>query len=207
MQDWNRGVLHGRAVLQWNCVKNDFRLFFYQKMISAKTKLVYCIIANFAILCLAIIIVVMLKDEASKYFRFGPNEDLILVSVKVNTWVRWVMSLVVIGIFRVGEVIVNEIGSPILGFSIYNPDKTHITEFTKNELNFLANSMWIINGIRGVFMIVISITQFDLALASVVISEITSIFTIRMLLNEKTFGTHEKLTETETEMKEVIVVS
>ena len=33
----------------------------------------------------------------------------------------------------------------------------------------------------------ITITQIDLALFSVLIGEITSLFTIRMLLNEKTF--------------------
>ena len=34
----------------------------------------------------------------------------------------------------------------------------------------------------------ITITQIDLALFSVLVGEITSLFTIRMLLNEKTFN-------------------
>ena len=88
---------------------------------------------------------------------------------------------------KIGEAIVNEIGSPILGFNVYNPDKKIITDFTKNELNFLANAMWMINGVRGVISVVITITQFDLALSSVLLSEIASIFTVRFLLNEKEF--------------------
>ncbi len=56
-----------------------------------------------------------------------------------------------------------------------------------NELNFLANTMYFVNGLRGVCMVVISISQIDIALISVIVSEITSIWTVRLLLNEKTF--------------------
>jgi hypothetical protein len=75
----------------------------------------------------------------------------------------------------------------ILGFSIYNPDKKIITEFTKNELQFYANSMFIISGIRDVFTVLLSISQIDLAIYNVLTSEIASLITIRLLLNEKQF--------------------
>ena len=129
----------------------------------------------------------LFKDSGGKYFHYGPNTDLFLVSVKVDTWTKWITSLIIIGIIKIGEVIVNEIGYPILSFNVYNPDKIIIKGFTKNELNFLANAMYFINSLRGVFMIVISVTQIDMALISVLISEITSIWTVRMLLNEKNF--------------------
>lgn len=93
----------------------------------------------------------------------------------------------IIGVLRVGEVFVNEIGSPVLGFNVYNPDKKVITDFTKNELNFLANAMWLTNGVRSVFSVVASVSQIDLALCSVFISELASIITVRLLLNEKEF--------------------
>ena len=85
------------------------------------------------------------------------------------------------------DVLVNEIGSPILGFRVYNPDKKIIDDFTKNELNFLANSMWFVNGFRTVLMAVVTITQVDIAFSGMIISEIVSIFTVRHLLNCKTF--------------------
>ena len=37
----------------------------------------------------------------------------------------------------------------------------------------------------------VSITQIDIALFSLIASQITSIFTIRLLLNEKTFGANQ----------------
>ena len=47
--------------------------------------------------------------------------------------------------------------------------------------------MYFIDSIRNVFMIMLTISQIDIALWGVLISEFTSIFTIRYLLNEKKF--------------------
>ena len=47
--------------------------------------------------------------------------------------------------------------------------------------------MYLIDSIRNVFMIMLTISQIDIALWGVLISEFTSIFTIRYLLNEKKF--------------------
>ena len=76
---------------------------------------------------------------------------------------------------------------PVVGFNIYNPDKKVITEFTKNELQFFGNMMFLTSSLRYIFEVMITITQIDIAIYSVIISEITTIFTIRMLLNEKRF--------------------
>lgn len=158
------------------------------KEITKSKQLWVCLMGNFTTLIIVITLAISLNDGSSGYFKMGPGDDLILVSLKINTWTKWGLTLLIIGVLRICDVWVNEIGSPILGFNIYNPDKTHIVDFSKNELNFLANAMWSINSVRGIFMTVIAVTQFDLAFASVIVSEIASIFTIRMLLNAKTFG-------------------
>ena len=76
---------------------------------------------------------------------------------------------------------------PVVGFNIYNPDKKVITEFTKNELQFFGNMMFLTSSLRYIFEVMVTITQLDIAIYSVIISEITTIFTIRLLLNEKRF--------------------
>ena len=146
-----------------------------------------CLIGNIIVMLLVIIVVSVFKDNSGKYFRIGPQPDLIVISVQIDTWFKWTMVLLFIGFVKGCDVLVNELGSPILGFRIYNPDCKTITDFTKNELNFLANAMWFTNSFRGILMIVINITQFDIALFGMCISEFVSIFTIRHLLNEKTF--------------------
>lgn len=62
-----------------------------------------------------------------------------------------------------------------------------ISDFTRFELQFYGNSMYLLDNIRRVLMIVVNITQVDIALFGVLVSQITGVFTIRMLLNEKSF--------------------
>tara|TARA_B100001093_G_scaffold143766_1_gene136328 strand:+ start:413 stop:757 length:345 start_codon:yes stop_codon:yes gene_type:complete len=88
---------------------------------------------------------------------------------------------------EVSDIIIGDIAHPIIGFNIYNPDKKEITEFGKNELQVYGNTMYLIEGFKRILMIVISITQVDFAMFTVLFGNIASIFTIRMILNEKKF--------------------
>ena len=90
---------------------------------------------------------------------------------------------------RAVETVVSEVGGPILSFWIYDPDLKEVKDFTYNQLSFLGNAMWLCSGIRGVFSMMVSITQIDLALIGVIFSEIVSFFLVRALLKEKTFIT------------------
>jgi hypothetical protein len=75
----------------------------------------------------------------------------------------------------------------VLGFSIYNPDKTQICEFSKNELQLYANATYMCDALKAVLLMMFAIAQLDMAVFGVFISEVTSFFTIRLLLNEKEF--------------------
>jgi hypothetical protein len=155
--------------------------------LSNSKKVLLCLIVNFITMLLVLIIVSIFRSEKSTYFKFGPSKDLIVISVEIDTWKKWILLNIFIWLVKGCDVMVNEIGSPILGFRVYNPDKKIIDDFTKNQLNFLANSMWFVNGFRTVLMAVITITQVDIAFSGMIISEIVSIFTVRHLLNCKTF--------------------
>ena len=146
-----------------------------------------CLFGNFITMIAVLCFVCIFRDDSSTYFRYGPHDDLIVISICINTWNKWVLLILFIGLIKSCDVLVNELGSPVLGFSIYNPDKKIIDEFTKNELNFLANAMWMTNGFRNILMAVVTVTQFDIALVGMLMSEFVSIFTIRHLLNTKKF--------------------
>jgi len=146
-----------------------------------------CIFINFALLFLIIVVISILKEPNDKYFRIGPNEELSIMSVKINTNTKYLLFQIFIAFTEVTRVIINEIASPILGFNIYNPDKKVITEFDKDELQIMANSMWFINNLISALYIMVTISQVDIAILKVIYSEITCIYTIRMLLNEKQF--------------------
>jgi hypothetical protein len=104
--------------------------------------------------------------ECDRIF-YGPSKDLIVISVEIDTWKKWILLNIFIWLVKGCDVMVNEIGSPILGFRVYNPDKKIIDDFTKNQLNFLANAMWFVNGFRTILMAVITITQVDIAFSGI----------------------------------------
>ena len=138
-------------------------------------------------------------DHKSKYWRFGPHPDFILISslfltckrcnryITIDTWSSYIVLLILVAFLKISECFIAEVAHPIIGFNIYNPDKKVITEFTKFELQFYGNAMYTIDAIRRVLMIMMSITQVDIALWGVICAEGTSLFTIRMLLNDKEF--------------------
>ena len=156
-------------------------------MKNVNRKLKICLLGNFLLLMFVLGLVVIFRDDKSKYLRWGPQDDLIIISVAINDYTRYGMLLFCIMVINISDVLIQEIAMPILGFNIYNPDKKEITEFSKNELQFYGNAMYLINAIKAILLILVNISQIDIALWGVLVSETASLFTIRMLLNEKTF--------------------
>ena len=151
-----------------------------------KTKLQICLVSNFLLLLIVTTLMIMFESN-SNYCRFGPQDDLIVISVKINTYSRYYILLGIITIIKISKTLIEELGIPVLEFSIYNPDKKIIAEFSKNELHFYASSMYLISNLRYIIEIMLTISQIDIAIYSVIISELTGLVTIRMLLNEKQF--------------------
>jgi hypothetical protein len=151
-----------------------------------RRKIVWCIVGNFITVILVMIPIIVLND-GSTYFKFGPNSDSVLISVTIDTDIKYIAVLGLIAVINIIKVLSEEIGMPILGFNIYNPDKKVITEFSKLELQVYGNLMFMLAGLRGIFTIMVTVTQFDIALWSLIVSEVTSMYTIRTLLNEKEF--------------------
>ena len=150
-------------------------------------KLRYCVILNFILFFIILFVILICKDNNNYYMTYGPNNNLYVLSIKINTPQKYIFLQFFLLFVEFIRVFTNEIASPILGFNIYNPDKKIITEFTKNELQLLANMMWLINGLTNSLFVMITISQIDIAILRTIYSEITTIITIRMILNEKKF--------------------
>ena len=158
---------------------------------NQRNKLKFCAII-YTFLIILVITLVLCFQTYDSYFRFGvpkPNQTpLLVLSVKIDNYYKYVALLGLITLIRVVKVLVSEIADAVLSFTIYNPDKKNITELTKCELQFYGNYIYLIDSLRYVFTLMITITQIDLALFGIIIDQITTLFTIRILLNEKTFN-------------------
>lgn len=145
------------------------------------------VLLNIILLCFISTGIILFRSPKDKYFRYGPNEDLLVLSTNIDTWEKYMYLQVFICIIEVVNMIIAELAMPILTFNIYNPDKKIINEFTKNELQILGNTMWLINSLIKTLTVLVSISQFDIALLRVIYSEATSIYSIRVLLNDKKY--------------------
>lgn len=154
---------------------------------NVQRKLQLSILGSFIVLLMLAIPIFLLDNGESKYFRYGWHNDFILISVAINNKPRYICAVIFVILTRAGEVFIGEIANPIIGFNIYNPDKKVITEFTKNELQFYGNTLYIIDSTRYIFKVMVLVTQIDLAFISMLAGEAISLITIRMLLNEKEF--------------------
>jgi hypothetical protein len=166
------------------------------------TKVRLCLFLNS---CLVLFIGFYITNFAaeSKYFRFGPSDDFIFISVQIDTTQKYCSLLTLIFVNDVVRVIIQEFGDPVLYMNVYNPDKKEITEFSKLQLYFYANSMFLVNNIRYIFTLLISITQIDIALFSVLIEQLVVIITIKMLLDEKKFINKKSLLNKEVIMLDI----
>ncbi len=150
-------------------------------------KMKICLISNIFLLASILLILIIFGADKTTYWNFGPNTSLVVINIKIDTWVKYNILLLFISFFKILHVIISEIANPILSFNIYNPDKKYIKDFSKCELQIYGNSMYMIDAIREVLMIILNVTQFDIAIFGAIISEITGIFTIHFLLSEKNF--------------------
>lgn len=160
--------------------------------LTPQNRLKICILAQVLLLTSVIIPIVKLANKDSTYYRFGPNEDLIIISIKINTWFRYSILLVYILIFRVCKVFINELGMPILTFNIYNPNQKKIEDFTRTELQIYANIMFMLNSIRYALTLQLVIIQIDIALISSIFDELAAIPTVFILLKDKEFTKSKK---------------
>lgn len=157
------------------------------------TKIRICLILNTFLLGFISFFITYFAGN-SKYFRFGPNHDFIFISVQIDSYNRYYGLLGLISLNNIIKVLVGEIGEPVLVFNVYNPDKKIITEFSKTQLLFYANSMFLISNTRRVFEVLINVTQIDIAIFSIIVEQLISIFTVCFLVNEKKFTKEQFLT-------------
>ena len=124
-------------------------------------------LSAFVLLATLVFAVTTLASDA--YFRAGPHPDFTLVGVVVDTPARYAGLLALIGVTNCIKVVVAEMGEPVLVFNVYNPDKTLITDFTRTQLLWYANLMFFVSNTRRVFEVLVTVTQFDIAVFSVVV--------------------------------------
>lgn len=145
-----------------------------------------CLGLNVVLLTIVVVCITVFASD-SPYFRVGPNDAFVLISVHINTMQRYVLLLLLISVMNCIKVVVSEVGEPVLVFTVYNPDKKIITDFSRVQLLMYANLMFFVSNTRRVFEVMITVTQFDIAIFSIVVEQMFSVCTVCFLVREKEF--------------------
>jgi hypothetical protein len=167
-------------------------VFFHPGASDDHRKAQFALAVNVCALFFVVTLIFIYHTETA-YFRFGPSDTLSVVSVQVNSGARYAAVVLVLALLGVADVLVDEIGTPVLGFRIYNPfagtARDPIVQFSRLELQLMGNAMYLVSHLRYVFAVVATVTQVDLALWTVLFKEGTSVFTVYYLLHDKKFMT------------------
>ena len=144
-----------------------------------------CFFANAVTLIIFIVLVSVFGT--GQYVKFGPSENLNLIGIKIDTWSKWGVSIALICVISIVDCITVEFGMPFISFRIYDPDVKEIKDIKPVELQVLANGMYFCSSMKMALYTLAIVTQLDYAVFRVLASEITSIYTIRVLIKEKKF--------------------
>jgi len=139
-----------------------------------------CVIAN-VISLIPVFMFVGLMTE----WEFGPSESLNIMNIPINTWWKYTVLVSLSSISRILEVIINDIGSPSLGFTIYDPTRTKVYGFGKIQLEILANTMYMFNSLGSIFRTIIMVSRLDIALISAFFGELGSFTVVHYLISKK----------------------
>lgn len=151
-----------------------------------KQSLKYCICANILVVVVLISTIILLGHD-NPYLRIGPNVSLIILGIRIDTWIKYLMLQVFVAINEILDVGLTEIGYPFLILQVYDTDKKKIHDFTRVELQIYTNIYYIIGSVRSVFTLLITLSQVDIALLKVIYGESITIYTVRQMLKHKVF--------------------
>ena len=126
-------------------------------------------------------------NDNSSYLNYGWSRSFHFVSISIDTPVKYFSLCSFIVGFNVCEVFLNEFANPLIVFSTYNPYKKTIQDFTRLELELYSNIIFFIQVFKQLLKIAVTVSQFDIAIISLVSSQGAAMLVINILLNDKTF--------------------
>ena len=146
-----------------------------------------CVYLNFSFLLIFSLLCIFFNNNQGTYFTCGWSDNLVFVSISIDSSIKYYCLCLFIITMNFTEVFLNDIASPLITFSTYNPYKMEISDFTRMDLEIYSNLIVFIKLSKGLLSIATTVTQIDLAIISLFSSQIAAFSAIRYLLNNKTF--------------------
>ena len=153
----------------------------------------YCIYINLLIFLMFGSSFYIFHTYNTQYFRVGWSSSFIFVSIPIDTPLKYFLLCGFITLMNISEICMNDVATPLIQFSTYNPYKTHINDFSRVELELYSNTIYLIQNAKRFISIFTILSQIDIALISLISSQATAGFIIKYLLDQKHFTNNESI--------------
>ena len=127
------------------------------------------------------------NDGYSSYFKIGWSDKFDFASIIINNPTKYILLCLFIIVLNISEIFLNDIATPLIQFSTYNPYKLIIHDFSRCELEFYSNMIFFIQTTKRFIQIYVTFSQIDIAIISLLSSQTAVAMAIRYLLDKKTF--------------------
>ena len=154
---------------------------------EVRTRIFAAFYGNIIVAIMIICIVLTFNDGSSPYLRFGWNDNLSVLGVKIDTGAKYFCLSCVLGIFEFFEVFINDTIFPYINNNVRDNNVKEIKEFTKTETRVVTNGTFFITDIKYSIYIMVSISQIDIVLIKVAIGFVASVLTTDTQLIGKSF--------------------
>lgn len=146
-----------------------------------------CVFINFVFLFLFLITCIVFNNNESTYFSIGWSSNFTFISITIDTPLKYFSLCAFIITMNASDVFLNDAAGPLITFSTYNPYRIDINDFTRFELEFYSNIISFIKLAKGLLFIATTVSHFDLALLSLISSQVSVFLVVKYLLDNKNF--------------------
>jgi hypothetical protein len=121
------------------------------------------------------------------YFRWGYNDQLVIVSMHVNDLNKYCALIFLIVLSNVTSTILLFMGQPKLHFPLFEHSTADVTNFNAQEFLFLNTTANACRALHSLFSTLISVSQIDVALVALVAQQITLYICTCILIKRRNF--------------------
>jgi len=136
---------------------------------------------------ITLVLFLFIEADVRQLFRVGPSEDLIFLTLKINTIPRYLCLILFSSLMHVIDVLVKQLGSPKIKFQIYINDDPNVYGFSYLSMLSIASGLSFTDRLYIIFEILVLITRLDLAFFNLLAEQVTEFFIVQFLLSKKTF--------------------
>lgn len=126
---------------------------------------------------------------SSEFMKFGPNDSLTYLTVKVDTWPRYVFIL----LFTIISTCINDLASDSLGPFFTNAIADHKSRhlpYQKKTIIIISQIWSLYCSFMGVAAVALVFSQFDLILVRAVVDLVVNWYTLNRFMRNKEHDPH-----------------